>query len=175
MTYKHIPVFGSVDDLLIALFKKFFEHHPEIHIGTLFSSALTPPVIIVRRERRSGQASVDSTDDRYIQPAIVSINTITSGPDADQLGEQLQEACRIAIREAQQNQVVVPGCGYISAITNSVEPSRVSDWATSTGVVQYASLPKGWTRYESVYRLLLRPPSQTAVNNPYVTRDIVPD
>lgn len=162
-----IPVFGSVDDFMVALFRDFFTGH-DMHIGTLISSGIEPPIIIVRRERRSGQASIDATDDRYIQPAIISVNTITAGPDADMLGEQLQEACRIAIREAQQNQIIYPGLGSISAITNSVEPSRVSDWATSTGVQQYASLPKGWTRYESVYRLLMRPPEQSLVTNPYI-------
>jgi hypothetical protein len=162
-----IPVFGSVDDLLVALMRSFFAGH-NMHIGTVFSSGIEPPIIIVRRERRSGQASIDATDDRFIQSAIVSVNTITAGPDADALGEQLQEACRIAIREAQQNQTEFPGSGSISAITNSIEPSKVSDWATSTGVQQYASLPKGWTRYESVYRLLLRPPEQSLVTNPYI-------
>lgn len=169
-----IPTFGSVDELMTGLFRHFFVGQ-ELHIGSLFSPGLEPPVIIVRRERRSGTSSVDSQDDRFMQSAIVSVNTITSGPDADQLGEELQEACRIAIREAQQNQLVIPGCGSISRITNSIEPSRVADWATSTGVVQYASLPKGWTRYESVYRILIRPPEQTSVTNRYVIRDTVPD
>jgi hypothetical protein len=163
-----VPVFGSVDDLMIALLKDFFDGQ-DIHIGTLYASALEPPIIIARRERRSGQASIDSTDDRFIQSAIISINTITSGPDADQIGEELQEACRIAIREAQQNQTVFPGLGSISSITNSIEPSRVADWATSTGQVQYASLPKGWTRFESVYRLLIRSPHTTPVSNRFVT------
>jgi hypothetical protein len=169
-----IPIFGSVDDLLLKIMRDFFVDHPEIHIGSLYASGLQPPIIIVRRERRSGQASIDSTDDRFIQPAIVSVNTITSGPDADQLGEEIQEACRIAIREAQQNQVTYPGLGSISAITNSVEPSRVADWATSTGQVQYASLPKGWTRFESVYRLLIRPPDQVLVHNRYVSNRNTP-
>lgn len=171
----NIPIFGSVDDLMLGLFKRFFEAHPDITIGTHYSTGMQPPAVIIRRERRSGQASVDSDDDRFLKSALVSVNTLTAGPDADALGEELQEACRIAIREAQQGQVVIPGCGYISAITNSVEPSRVSDWATSTGVVQYASLPKGWSRYESVYRLLIRPPDQSTVSNRYVTRDTVPD
>jgi hypothetical protein len=162
-----IPTFGSVDDLMMAVFRDFFEGQ-DIHIGTLFSAALKPPIIIVRRERRSGTASIDSGDDRFIQPAIVSVNTITAGPDADQLGEELQEACRIAIREAQQNQRSYPGLGHISEITNAIEPSRVSDWATSTGVVQFASLPKGMTRYESVYRFLIRPPDQSLVHNRYI-------
>lgn len=174
MNTRHIPVFGSTDMLMVSILREFFTGQ-DVHVGTLFSSDLAPPFIIVRRERRSGQASVDAEDDRFMQAAIVSVNTITSGPDADELGEELQEACRIAIREAQQNQIVVPNCGVISKITNSIEPSRVSDWATSTGVVQYASLPKGWSRFESVYRLLIRPPDQESVTNRYVIRDIVPD
>lgn len=164
---RQIPTMGSVDDLLLGIVKPFFAGQP-IHVGTLFAEGLPTPTIIVRRERRSGTASVDVHDDRYLQPAIVSVNTITDGPDADALGEQLQEACRIAIREAQQNQLQVPGSGHIAEITNSIEPSRVSDWATSTGVVQYASLPKGCVRYESVYRLVIRPPKQSQVNNPFV-------
>ena len=163
-----IPVFGSVDDLLLTLFRDFFAGHEELHIGSLFTEGLEPPIVIVRRERRSGTASIDADDDRFIQPAIISVNTITSGPDADALGEELQEACRIAIREAQQNQTYFPGLGSISAITNAIEPSRVADWATSTGVVQYASLPKQWARYEAVYRLLIRPPDQATVSNRYV-------
>lgn len=162
-----IPTFGSVDDLMLSLFKGFFDGQ-DVHIGSLFSSALEPPIVIIRRERRSGTASIDSGDDRFLQPAIVSINTITAGPDADQLGEELQEACRVALREAQQNQTYVSGCGSISEITNSIEPSRVSDWATSTGVVQYASLPKNWSRYEAVYRILIRPPEPLTVSNRYV-------
>jgi hypothetical protein len=162
-----IPTFGSVDDLMVTVLRDFFTGQ-DVHVGTLFSSALIPPIIIVRRERRSGQASIDSGDDRFLMSAIVSVNTITAGPDADMLGEELQEACRIAIREAQQNQKTVPGYGTISEITNSIEPSRVSDWATSTGVQQYASLPKGWSRYESVYRFLIRPPDQTTVTNRYI-------
>ena len=163
-----IPTFGSVDGLMLAIMRDFFVESPNVHIGSLYSAGLNPPMVIVRRERRSGTPSIDSTDDRYIQAAIVSVNTITEGADADELGEQLQEACRIAIREAQQNQKVVPGFGVISKITNSVEPSRVADWATSTGQVQYASLPKNWVRYESVYRLLIRPPDQALVHNPFM-------
>ena len=167
-----IPTFGSTDDLMLGIFRAYFASKPEIHIGTLFTEGLPQPIVIVRRERRSGTASVDVHDDRFLQPAIVSVNTITDGADADSLGEKLQEACRKAIREAQQNQLVIPGCGHISEITNAIEPSRVSDWATSTGVVQYASLPKGSVRYESVYRLVISPPKdQSQVNNPFIPLD----
>jgi hypothetical protein len=163
-----------VDDMIIKVLKDYFEGQG-IYIGTMYASALKPPFIIARRERRSGTPSIDSTDDRFIQSAIVSINTVTDGPDADQIAEELQEACRLAIREAQQNQTEFPAMGSISSITNSIEPSRVADWATSTGQVQYASLPKGWTRFESVYRLLIRAPKTTAAPNRFVNnRNITP-
>lgn len=168
MSTATIPIFGSADELLLGIFRPFFEGKG-VHIGTLFSSGLEPPIIIVRRERRSGTQSVDVGDDRFLQSAIVSVNTITSGVDADEMGEELQEACRIAIRQAVINQTVVPGAGHITRLENAIVPSRVSDWATSTGVVQYASLPKGWVRYEAVYRLILSPPEQALANNRFVT------
>lgn len=161
------PVFGSAEELLLGVLRKFFEGKG-VHVGTLFSPGLEPPVVMVRRERRSGAVGMRGYDERHLQASIISINTITSGVDADELCEELQEACRLAIRQAQLDQTVIPGAGHISRIESSIMPSRVSDWATSTGVVQYAALPKGWVRYEAIYLLMLRPPDQTAVNNRFI-------
>ena len=168
MSVATIPIFGSADELMLGILRPFFEGK-DVHIGTLYASGLEPPVIIVRRERRSGAQAADIDDDRHTQAALVSVQTITAGVDADEVGEELQEACRIAIRQAVINQTVVPGAGHLTKIDNAILPSRVSDWATSTGVVQYSSLPKGWVRYESVYRLILSPPDQAKVNNRFVT------
>lgn len=167
MTTLTSPIFGSAEELVLGILREFFKGKG-VHVGTLYSPGLEPPVVMVRRERRSGAVGLSDYDDRYVQSSIVSINTITSGVDADELCEELQEACRLAIRQAQQDQTVVPGCGHISLIKSSIMPSRVSDWATSTGVVQYAALPKGWVRYEAVYLLIVRPPDQALVNNRYI-------
>jgi hypothetical protein len=123
------------------------------------------PAIICRHERRSGTVSHDPADSRYLKPIIVSINTITSGLEAEADGDQLQEMCRVALVEAQLKQTAFPGLGHISNIENSTVASKVSDWATSTGVVQYAALPKGAVRYESIFRLIIRPPTSGGVNN----------
>lgn len=163
-----IPIFGSADELMLGILRPFFEGKG-VHIGTLYASGLEPPFIIVRRERRSGAQAFDADDDRFVQAALVSINTITAGVDADEVGEELQEACRIAIRQAVINQTVVPGAGHIIRLDNAILPSRVSDWATSTGVVQYSSLPKGYVRYESIYKLLIAPPNQALATNRFVT------
>lgn len=168
MSIASIPIFGSADELILGILRPFFEGK-DVHIGTLYSHGIEPPMIIARRERRSGTQAADVADDRFVQPAIFSINTITSGVDADEVGEELQEACRIAIRQAVINQTVIPGAGHIVKLDNAIIPSRVSDWATSSGVVQYSQLPKGWVRYESVYRCILAPPDQALANNRFVT------
>jgi hypothetical protein len=159
-----IPVFGSTDALLMAIFRSFFAGQ-DIQIGTLFVEDMRTPAIIARRERRSGNGEARNADDRFLEPAVVSINTMTSGLEAEADGAALQEMCRIALRQAQLEQKAYPGLGHIASIENSTSASRVSDWATSTGVVQYATLPKGVARFESVFRLLIRPPVTGSVNN----------
>jgi hypothetical protein len=38
------------------------------------------------------------------------------------------------------------------------EPTRQSDWATSSGPVQYADLPSGFYRYQTNYTVKMRRP-----------------
>ena len=164
----YLPAFGSTDELLLHILQEFFEGQ-DIHIGTLFSEEINPPMIIARADRRSGGIQDTVGDDRYLHPVLVSISTITSGVDADEMGEELQEAIRIALRQAQMEQIVVPNGGVINRITNTSSPVRVSDYATSSAVVQYASLPSGWVRYESVWRLIVRSPPQSTITNRFLT------
>ena len=164
MSQINMPVFGSTNRLLMAIFRDFFVGQ-DVHIGTLFTEGMPTPAIIARSERRSGSITHKVTDERYLKPAIISVNTLTSGLEAESDAEALQEMVRIAITQAQLEQKVYPGIGHISKIENSTAASQASDWATSTGVVQYATLPKGVLRWESIYRLLIRPPVSGSVNN----------
>lgn len=159
-----LPIFGSVDELVRVVFKQFFTDM-DVHVYTLFSENMQTPAIVARRDRRSGTLALQTRDDRFMQPAIIMISTITDGPDADEMGEELQEMCRYALRQAQQLQVSVPGCGSIAVLEGSTHPAKVADWQTSTSVVQYASLPKIAVRYEAIYRLLVRPPDQKTITN----------
>jgi hypothetical protein len=159
-----LPVFGSTDELLRIIFEQFFAGQ-DVHVYTAFSEHMQTPAIVPRRERRSGTLALKTDDERFLQAAIVMVSTITDGPDADEMGEELQEMCRYALRQAQQLQVSIPNCGSIAVIQESTHPSKVADWQTSTSVVQYASLPKNAARYETIYRLLVRPPAQTTITN----------
>lgn len=166
-----LPVFGHVEDIARAILIPFFEGMG-VYVATVFEEGMPLPVVVARQERRSGTSTHFVADNRFLMPALLSIDTLTTGLDADQDGADLQEAARIAIHEAWQAQVVIPGAGYIAQIENSTKPSRVSDWATSTGPVQYASLPRQVIRYEANYRLLMRPdPNQANVTNPFVRQN----
>ncbi len=158
------PYFGSVDTLVRKVFEGFFAGQ-DVHIYTSFSEHMQTPAIVARRDRRSGTLAMATRDDRFMESAILMVTTITSGPDADEMGEELSEMCRHALRQAQQLQLEIPGCGTLAAIEVSTHPARVSDWQTSTSVVQYTSLPKGATRYEFIVRALVRPPDQSTITN----------
>lgn len=158
------PIFGSVDEMMLAIMKNFFQGQ-DVHCRTQYTEGLPTPLVVVRRDRRSGTLALRSRDERFLQPAIVSVNTITSGIDADEQGEELQEMCRFALEQAQALQMSIPNCGSIAIIEGSTFPAKAADWQTATSVVQYASLPKGSMRYESVYRVLIRPPDQSTITN----------
>lgn len=163
------PYFGSVDELVREVLKNFFIGQ-DVHVYTTFSENMQTPAVVARRDRRSGTLALASRDDRFMESAIVSISTVTNGPDADDEGEELAEMCRHALRWAQQMQVSVPGSGSIAVIQVSTHPSRVTDWQTSNGPVQYASLPKNAVRYELIVRLLVRPPDQGTITNRFKPR-----
>lgn len=162
-----IPAFGPVDKLLFDLFNQAFEGMG-VHVGTRFSEKIHPPMVLARNEKRSGSSFMAGGDQRFLKPELITVNTFGEGVNADKEAEQLQEACRIALVEAHREQRYFPGAGTISTLEVASVGSRVSDFATSTGVVQYAALPAGWERYESVWRLQLRPPKQSEIDNPFL-------
>lgn len=162
--YIPTPYFGSVDELIRKVFEGFFAGQ-DVHIYTTYSENMLTPAIVTRRDRRSGTLALATRDDRFMESAIIMVSTITDGPDADQQGEELSEMCRYALRQAQQKQLSFPGCGSIAVMQVSTHPAKVSDWQTSTSVVQYTSLPKNAVRYELIVRVLVRPPDQSTVTN----------
>lgn len=162
------PIYGSVEDLMLGILRPFFEG-TGVNILSYLEEDMPLPAVIARQDRKSGAVSHFTDDPRFLMPALLAVDTIAGGMNADQDSADLQEAVRHAIFDAHYRQIVIPGVGYISHISHTTKASRVSDWATSTGVVQYASLPKGAVRYESNYRLILRPDqNQANTTNPFI-------
>lgn len=159
MNHEREPDFGAAEDLLLGIFRRYFADHPEVTITPEFYEGMPLPAVIARADRRSGTTAFHTTtDDRFMKPIVCAVSAICEGPNADKEASQLIEACRLGLRRAHIQQWVVSGVGHIALVDNSTPATRVSDWATSTAVVQYASLPQGAVRYEGIFRILVRPP-----------------
>ncbi|GAA1411906.1 hypothetical protein AUR04nite_00530 [Glutamicibacter uratoxydans] len=161
-----ISNFGDPVDLLLHILEPL--KAKGVHVYPGFEDDMELPAVVPLISRRSGEAAFLGHDIGEMRVALLELNTITEGPDADSDCHDLQEACRKLIVEAWLNQTEVPGVGVINRITNTIIGSAVSDWQTSTGVVQYANLPAGAQRFEAVYRLLIRPPRSSKPVNRFI-------
>lgn len=149
----NLAQFSLEEDVLLAVLRGVFE--PEIPVHALIEDATQYPFILVRKNHGMG---INNGDPRFFSEGDVSIHTYTGGPDGDQDGGILSEAVRVVLHNAWQNNWHRPDLGSIVRIKMIEEPSRQADWATSSGPVQYADLPNGWYRYETVYNVRVRKP-----------------
>lgn len=143
--------FSPLEDLVLALLRA--ELPITVKVQSLIEDEQEFPFVLVRRTPDWGWPG---GDERFLDSGNLTVSVLAEGLEADADCAALSEAVRVILRDSLNK--VVPGLGHIVGITRLQTPRRVSDWATSTGPVQYASLPTGVTRYESVYRLSIRAP-----------------
>lgn len=141
---------SPIEDILLAILRAGL---PGVAIQTLISENAPTPFVLVRRMPGMGGWNADA---RFTDEGRFFVHTFTDNPDGDQKGAILSEAVRIVLRQAWLSHVAIPGRGSIISIKMVSEPSRKSDWATSSGPVQYADLPNGLWRYESQYEIKVR-------------------
>jgi hypothetical protein len=113
------------------------------------------PFVLVRRHPEQGFWRGDG---KFTDGGSFILHAYTEDPNGDEDGALLSEACRVVLRNAWLNKVMVSGLGGIAHIRMLEPPRRTSDWATASGPVQYADLPTGMWRYETIYRLVVRRP-----------------
>jgi hypothetical protein len=102
-------------------------------------------------------------DPRFTDTGRFAIHTFTADPDGDYKGAVLSEAVRVVLRNAYLEQVVGPDLGSVIEIEMTSEPTRSSDWSTSSGPVQYADLPTGYWRYQTTYHLTCAGPASSGI------------
>lgn len=147
-----------IEDVLLALFA---DKMPDVNCGTKISKGQTFPYVLVRRSTLFGD---DTGDPRFIDRAPVIIQCYVEDSDesdGDVDAGRLAEAVRVVLRDAAIERKVYSGLGYILKVEMPSAPRRVSDWATSSGPVQYADLPTGVWRYETQYTVAVRIPTST--------------
>ncbi|MDS2171611.1 hypothetical protein Q7C18_02765 [Nesterenkonia sp. CL21] len=161
------PVFGALEDLILAVLRDYFKDRDDVHIYDRYSEGMDLPAVVPLSANRAGMVAYQTPEDSWARSGIIELNTFADGPNRDIVASQLQEACRHAIYEAFFKQTDYPGLGVINKVSNSNYSRPEGDWATTTHAVQYARLPNSVTRYEARYRLLIRP-SKT-YSNPFLS------
>lgn len=168
------PAFGPVHRLGLKIVRDWLDGITHdgvpITIGSRIPENMSDalPFVMVRSDRRSGGQTRRSGDERFIRSSLLSIETFTVGVNAENDGYGLQESIRLGLWQAWRDQVSVPDAGSISQLISSSDAALVSDYATSTGVVQYASLPKNAARTEQIFQVFVRPPRQDTIVNPFI-------
>lgn len=142
---------SPVEDLLLALLP---DQLPGVPVQTLIEDEQTFPFILIRSNGSWGNWT---GDERFLDAAEIRVHTFADGINADEDANNLAEAVRVTLRDSKN--IVVPQRGHITNIQMTSRPRRVTDWATSSGPVQYASLPAGVFRWEAVYHVTIRKPA----------------
>jgi len=146
---------SPVEDLLLSLLRTKLAG---VQVKSLIADTQTFPLVIARR---SGNFGEWSGDPRFLDAAQVTVHTFATDPNGDEDAALLAEAVRVVLRDSVN--VVVPNRGHITSVTMTSAPRRVTDWATATGPVQYADLPTGTWRYETIYEIAIKKP----LNKPF--------
>lgn len=154
------PHFGPLEDLALGLIRPLEAYVPGLKVQSIYEGMeiFSTPYVLVRRVPDafvSGQFG--EGEDRFLQRAALAVQVITEDPEGDEKAAQLSELIRRLLLTAWWKQTVVPRAGSIAKLKLLAPPHRVSDWATGTQVVQYATLPQEMHRYEAEYGLLIRP------------------
>ncbi|MFE9924268.1 hypothetical protein ACFYQA_22600 [Streptomyces sp. NPDC005774] len=149
---KALAELSPVEDLMLAVLRQGL---PGIQVNTLISKDQTFPLVLARRDPSWGAWTGDA---RFLDAARVGVHVFCEDPDGDEDAAILSEAVRVVLRDAWLNQTVYPGLGHITRVDLASAPRRQTDWATSTGPVQYADLPTGVWRYEATYDIEIRKP-----------------
>lgn len=145
--------FPAVEDLVLLILRAAL---PDVPVYTLVPEKTDLfPFVLVRADYDPGNWKGDH---RFLDRSMIAVHTFTEDPDGDDQGAVLSEAIRVILANFMRNPVKPDGSEAIRKIRMTSRPRRVPDWATSQGPVQYADLPTGAYRYESLYRVTFRRP-----------------
>lgn len=144
--------FSPLEDIALAILR---EGLVDVPIYSLIPEDADDFFIVCRRRPALGDWDGDP---RFTDEARLELHIFARDPDGDEKASILAEAARVVLRNAWLSHKNYPGLGSVIRIQQVSDPARKTDWATSTGPVQYADLPTGYWRYESTYEMWIRRP-----------------
>ena len=143
------------EDLLLAVLR---EGLPGVPIFTLIPMDVGAMqfFVTIRRVPTMGNWRGDP---RFMDHITASVQIFTKDPNADEKAALIGEAIRVTLFEAAREQKVYPFLGHLKSARMDEGPSRQTDWASTTGPVQYADLPAGFARYQATFSVRTRRPT----------------
>lgn len=139
-----------MEDLILTVLR---QRITDVPIGSLIAENTRFPFVMIRC---NGDWGNWNGDPRFIDTAQLMVQVYCDGLNADEDAALLSEAVRVVLTDAINK--VIPGRGHLTHVVMVARPRRVADWASSTGPVQYADLPSGVIRYETIYEIAARRP-----------------
>lgn len=131
---------------------------PGVAIRSLIESDQLPIERFFVLVRRIPGIGIWRGDERFIDYGGLAVHVYAQDMDSDEVGAIVSEACRVALRDSASRRDWYPELGGLIRVQLVEEPMRKTDWATSSGPVQFADLPAGMQRYEARYNLWVRRP-----------------
>lgn len=145
---------NPMEDLILTVLR---EGLPGVPIFTLIPMDIKDMefFVMIRRVPTMGNWRGDP---RFMDHITISVQIFTKDPDADEKAALIGEAIRVTLFEAAKAQKVYPYLGWLKSARMDEGPSRQTDWASTTGPVQYADLPAGIARYQATFSVRARRP-----------------
>lgn len=137
-----------IEDLLLTVLRPALT---DVSVQTLVFDDQPFPFVLIRTNGDWGSWAGDA---RFIDTAQVNVQVYCEGLNADEDAALLSEAVRVVLVGA-VNQVI-PDIGHMTKCEMQQRPRRAADWASATGPVQYADLPTGVIRYETLYEISVK-------------------
>lgn len=139
------------EDVVLELFRRRL---PGVRFTSLIEQDRPAPYVLLRKANYGGDWQ---PDDRFLTAFYFSVETFTSGLEADSEGPQIIAAMKNELtRAALANDPVLDGLGWVQAGRLVESPRRRADFANSEGPVQYADLPQDYARYMSTFYIQIK-------------------
>lgn len=148
--------FSPIEDIVLGILRDPTIGIPEIPCHANLEVLSDMPLILVRGMSDMGDWGGDPRG--FYDTGRVAIHVYAKDPDGDMAASVISEAVRRVMFDAWRTHWRHPDLGVVTRLKMTGKPTRLPDWATATGPVQFADLPTGTWRYESRYSIVVGRP-----------------
>lgn len=141
-----------IEDVVLAILRRGL---PDVPSYALIPQIVPPFFILVRGIPESGFYKGRRG---LLHEIDFACHTYTENPDGDEKATLLGDALVDVMEQAFLEHWSFPAYGSVNKIKCIQYPTRETDWATSSGPVQYADLPTGNWRNEARFRAVINTP-----------------